>query len=118
MRALAAKLLNDANAFQAQLVPAAAAAGVKLPTDLDDMRRIRIGHMRLQNGLDFDRTFINDQIVSHQDTLALDESMPAGGSPSIVRLAQEGNAVVSANLQRLYELRDSMPAALSAPRLK
>ncbi len=118
VRALAAQLLDEANAFQAKLVPAASAAGIKLPTELDDMRRIRLGHMRLENGLDFDRAFIDDQIASHQDTLALNQSMPPGASPGIAQLASQGNTIVSANLQKLYELRQSMPQALSGPRLR
>jgi predicted outer membrane protein len=69
IRSLAAQLLHQANDFDAQLRPIAASAGIKPPTDLRTDLRIRLGHLRLNQGLDFDRSFLEDQITSHQDAL-------------------------------------------------
>ena len=105
VRALAAQLLQEANDFQARLVPAAAQAGIKLPVVLDDTRRIRIGHMNIQHGLDFDRTFVSDQIISHQDAVEMVEAMPVGGDSPLAHLAHQGNALIKANLQKLRDLQ-------------
>ena len=105
VRTLAAKLLDEANAFQARLVPAAAEAGIKLPDTLDDMRRVRIGHMNLQNGLDFDRSFISDQIASHQDALYMEQAVPTEGNSSLDHLARQGQALIATNLRELQDLQ-------------
>ena len=105
VRALAAQLLQEANDFQAKLVPAAASAGITLPDTLDDMRRVRVGHMRLQNGLDFDRTFVDDQIASHQDAVDMMEAVPASDSSALAQLARQGNALITANLRKLQDLK-------------
>ena len=105
VRALAAQLLDEANAFQARLAPAAARAGITLPDTLDDTRRVRIGHMNLQNGLDFDRTFVSDQIISHQDAVDMVEAMPATSHSALGQLAQRGNALIRTNLQKLLDLQ-------------
>ena len=108
VRALAAQLLQEANDFQARLVPAAAAAGIALPSTLDDERRIRVGHMRLQNGLDFDRTFVEDQIASHQDAVDMMEAMPANDTSALADLSRKGNALISANLVKLKDLQSRL----------
>lgn len=105
VKQLAAQLLEEANDFQAKLMPAAAAAGITLPDGLDDMRRIRVGHMHLQNGLDFDRTFVEDQIASHQDALDMMEAMPKDNTSQMAQLARAGNAQIALNLRKLQDLQ-------------
>ena len=75
VRALAAQFLKEANDFDARLSPIATSAGVKPPTVLRNDLRIRAGHLRLNQGYDFDRAFVEDQIVSHQDAINLQEMM-------------------------------------------
>lgn len=63
VKALAQDLVTEANQFAAQLDPVAASAGITPPNVLRNDLRVRLGHMRLQHGLDFDRSYLNDQIA-------------------------------------------------------
>ena len=106
VKALAQQLTNEANDFATQLGPVAANAGIKPPTELRDDLRVRLGHMRLQQGLDFDRTYLADQIASHEEELAMQGSMAGSGvSPAFADLAQKGPALVRRNLDTLRALQ-------------
>ena len=110
VRTLAAQFLQQANEFDARLRPIAASAGVKPPTVLRTDLRIRAGHLRLNQGLDFDRTFVEDQIVSHQDALNLQEMVmeTPGSNPELQALSRDGTGILRANLAKLHELQRTM----------
>ena len=61
VKEIAAKLLKDTNAFAAKLEPIMKARGINPPTELRRDLRVRLYHLRLGYGLDFDRSFIDDQ---------------------------------------------------------
>lgn len=106
VRALAAKLVNEANRSAEQLAPLAAAAGIRPPNILDYGLRVRLAHMRIQHGLDFDQTFIADQIASHQEALSMHESMmSSGGNPELRAFAERVSALVRENLAALQALQ-------------
>ena len=109
VKALAQQLTDEANDFEAKLAPVAANAGIKPPTELRDDLRVRLGHMRLQQGLDFDRTYLADQIASHEEELAMQDSMAGSGvSPAFADLVQKGQALVRRNLDTLRALQATM----------
>jgi predicted outer membrane protein len=60
VKEIAAKLLNDANAFAAKLDPIMKARGINPPTQLRTDLRLRLYHIHVNYGLDFDRSFIAD----------------------------------------------------------
>ncbi len=107
VRSLAAKLLADANQFDAQLRPIAMQAGITPPTVLPATLRNRAGRLRLGQGAQFDRAFLADQIVSHQDALNLEDAVRTSQSsnPRVASLAQQGFSLVRANLDRLQALQ-------------
>jgi putative membrane protein len=109
VRALAAKMVTDANQLAAKLGPLAAAEGIRPPDILRYSLRIRLGHMRIQNGLDFDRTFVDDQVASHQEAISMHEMMAgSAGSPALRQLAQEAGPIVRGNLRQLQALQLAM----------
>jgi len=109
VKALAQQLTNQANDFAAQLAPTAAAASITPPRVLRNDLRVRLSHMRLQQGLDFDRTYLADQIASHEEALMLEEGMSnAGASPEFLALMQKGNSLLRVNLEKLRELQRQM----------
>jgi predicted outer membrane protein len=110
VKALAADFLKEANDFDAQLRPIAAAAGIKPPTILRTDLRVRAARLRLGQGLDFDRSFIDDQIVSHQDALNMQQSMmnTPGGNAQLRELSTKGNVILSKNLQRLRDVQKQL----------
>jgi predicted outer membrane protein len=109
VRAIAAQLLQDALNFKARAAPVAASAGISPPTALRPDLRVRIAHLRLNQGLDFDKTFIEDQIFSHQDALNMQEMVAnTPGNPQIAVLSREGTSIVRANLAKLRALQRKM----------
>jgi len=116
VRALAAKMLDEANRFAAQLDPLAAAQGIRPPDILRYSLRVRLGHMRIQHGLDFDLTFVEDQIASHQEALSMHEMMvSSGGSLQLRQLAERARAVVIENLHALRALQQTRTAPAADP---
>jgi putative membrane protein len=110
VKAIAAKLLADANNFDAALRPIAAEAGIKPPTVLRTDLRVRAGRLRLGQGRSFDRAFIEDQIVSHQDSLNLDEMIMSQPStnPKLAELSRRGHDLVQSNLEALRAIQRQM----------
>lgn len=110
VKALAARLVDEADQFKAQLAPVAKNAGVQPPNILRQDLRVRLGHMQIQRGLDFDRTYLDDQIASHQEALDAQETMvnSSNTTPAVRALAQHGEVLVRQNLQALKALRQDM----------
>lgn len=105
VKALAQQLVEEADEFAARLEPVAQAAGIAPPTELRSDLRVRLGHMRLQRGLDFDQTYVEDQIASHEEALRREDAMSHSGlSPAFVDLARNGEGLVRANLEKLRDL--------------
>lgn len=110
VRAIAAKLLDDANMFDAKLQAVLAQAGVKAPTQIRSDLRVRLSHMRLQSGLDFDRTFLEDQIATHEEIINRQQMMSGtpGMNPQIIQLAAAGSEILKRNLAELRSLQMKM----------
>jgi len=109
VKALAQQLTSEANEFAARLRPVASAAGIQPPTELRNDLRIRLGHMQLQQGLDFDRTYLADQIASHEEEIMMQDTMRgASVSPQFATLAQQGQVLVQRNLDTLRALQAQM----------
>jgi putative membrane protein len=116
VKALAQRLTDEANQFEAMLGPVAKSVGVAPPDILRDDLRVRVGHMRLQHGLDFDQTYVDDQIASHEEALSDQSAMGDGKetSPAIRDLARRGEVLLRVNLQALRALRHDLGAAASS----
>ena len=106
VRAISEQLTNQANDFAARLGPTAAAASIRPPSILREDLRVRLGHMRLQQGQDFDRTYVGDQIASHEELLRMQGSMSEGAvSPQFAALMRDGTTLVRDNLEKLRTLQ-------------
>ena len=106
VKAISDQLTSQANEFAARLAPTAAAASIKPPSVLRNDLRVRLGHMRLQQGLDFDRTYVGDQIASHEELLRMQGGMSEGTvSPQFATLMRDGTSLVRENLEKLRALQ-------------
>ena len=103
--------MNDANAFAAKAKPIVEAQGIKLPTELRTDLRVRLYHLRLDRGLDFDRSFIDDQIASHEEALDRQELFlgTPEHNPQLFALAKEGIATARQNLAALRAIQRQLP---------
>ncbi len=109
MKALAQQLTDGANGFADKLGPVAADAGVRPPALLRNDLRIRLGHMQVQQRLDFDRTYLTDQIASHEEEKVVQDSMSgAGVSPAFATLVEQGQDIIRRNLDTLRSLQAGM----------
>lgn len=106
VKALAAQFMQQAEDFAAKLGPLAAQSGISPPTELRNDLRVRLSHMRLQSGQDFDRTWVSDQIASHEEeTMMQDQMMSAPVSPQYGAVIKQGQALVGQNLETLRQLQ-------------
>ncbi len=106
VKAISEQLTNQANEFASRLAPTAAAASIQPPSILREDLRVRLGHMRLQQGLDFDRTYVGDQIASHEELLRMQGGMNEGAvSPQFATLMRDGTSLVRENLEKLRALQ-------------
>lgn len=114
VKALAQQLTSQANEFADQLAPTAAAASITPPRVLRDDLRVRLGHMRLQQGLGFDRAYLADQIASHEEVLKMENGMNNEGvSPQFATLMQQGTGLLQTNLNKLRALQAQIGSARS-----
>ena len=106
VKAISEQLTSQANEFAARLGPTAAAASIKPPSILRNALRVRLGHMQLQQSLAFDRTYVADQIASHEELLRMQGGMNEGTvSPEFETLMREGTSLVRENLEKLRVLQ-------------
>lgn len=104
------KINNSAEYFAKQIYPAAARAGIKPPADLPTGLRVRLDHMHRQQGIDFDKDYVNDQIYSHQTNLyQLQDEAEHGTDPELKALAQRAVPVVQDDITRLRALQRRVP---------
>ena len=106
VKAIAARLMQEANDYADRLGPVAKQVGIKPPTILRNDLRVRLGHMQVQNGAFFDRTYLDDQIASHEEAVRSQEMMnPQQYSQPLMSLAGRGLSLIQGNLADLRALR-------------
>ena len=112
VRNFALDLVRQADEVDARIKPVAAQLGIALPDVLRYDLRVRLSHMRYQQGLDFDATYIDDQIASHVESLRMLEAMPASGaSEPLKAIATQSVAIITRNTARLKALQRKMMLA-------
>ena len=113
---LATKLLADAHLAQEQFDPVIKAAGITLPSELRSDLRIRLFHIRRDRGLDFDRSFVDDQIASHVEFLDRYNMMKdtPGQNPQLVALAAQARPYFVKNLADLRAIQKQLPPSPEA----
>jgi predicted outer membrane protein len=108
---IATRLLADAHLAQEKFDPVIKAAGITLPSELRSDLRIRLFHIRRDSGLDFDRSFVDDQIASHvefQDRYNMMEDTP-GQNSQLVALAAQARPYLVKNLADLRAIQKQLP---------
>jgi predicted outer membrane protein len=111
VKEIAAKLLEGANLFAAKLDRIMKAWGINPPTELRSDLRVRLYHIRLNHGLDFDRSFLWDQIFSHREALHRLEMLLStpGQNPQLVALVKDRDERLRQNLAALRAIQRQLP---------
>jgi putative membrane protein len=109
IRDFALDLVRQANEIDARVKPVAQQLGIRLPDVLRYDLRVRLGHMRYQHGLDFDQTYVDDQVASHVEAVRMAEAMPASGASAPMKaIAAESSAIIKRNTDHLLALQRRM----------
>lgn len=113
VRAFAKQMVEDHLRARQELGEAAIAAGLQAPPPaLSGDQAMLLGALQSQRGSQFDRTYMRQQVLAHQQALAVEQTYAAGGSMSALR-----EAAVSAVplIQHHLQMARTLDAALSAP---
>jgi predicted outer membrane protein len=116
VKEIAAHLLEGADLFAAKLDRMMQARGINQPTELRSDLRIRLYHIRLNHGLDFDRSFLWDQIFSHREALHRLEVLLStpGQNPQLVALVKDRDEKLRQNLAALRAIQAQLPPATAS----
>jgi predicted outer membrane protein len=108
VRALAQDLVRQADALDAQLEPVTRQMNIRNPNVLRRDLRIRLGHVIYQHGLDFDETYLEDQVASHERALEeLNKAVSATSAP-LSPVATQSRDTIARSTERLKALQHEM----------
>jgi len=107
VRNLAQSLVQQSNALDAKLQPVTSQLNIKNPDIMRRDLRIRIFHVLFQHGLDFDQTYVEDQLSNHEVALAALGPV-SDTSPPLTPVATQGKETISQNAARLQALQNQM----------
>jgi putative membrane protein len=113
IRAAAERMIIDHTANTHHLMAALEmneARGVaEPPAALDKRRQTMIEHLRDAPDEGFDRTYASQQVMAHEETVALMRSYASGGdNPQLRSVAQSALPVVERHLEHMSVLQESL----------
>lgn len=71
VRAFAQRMVDDHTAAGEQMSQIATDMGLQPPTDMGAAHQLKLAYLQVQEGADFDRRYMEQQILAHQDAVAL-----------------------------------------------
>ncbi|MEV4351131.1 DUF4142 domain-containing protein [Actinoplanes sp. NPDC049596] len=109
VKALAARLIRDHTAMDADLTAVARRAGVALPKGITADQRRRLGQYESFETARFDLLYVLTQLVGHQVAMNNGETeVKEGTDPRVVQLAKASAPIVKAHHHDLTKLREQM----------
>jgi len=99
IKKFAREMIADHTKTTAKLKPAAKAAGITPPTELDNRRQGLINNLKTA-GADFDKTYATQQAASHQEALDLMQNYAKNGENAQLKaVAAEAEPIVAHHLE-------------------
>jgi putative membrane protein len=111
VKAFAAMMIHDHTQSTAALKAAIKASGatVSLPTDLPTDKKAKLDELTSAAPADFDKAYMESQVMAHQDALTVMKAYAAGGdTPQIKDFAAKTALVVQMHLDKASNVRDSL----------
>jgi len=111
VKAFAAMMIHDHTQSTAALKAAIAASGqpLTLPIDLPGDKKAKIDELSAAAPADFDKTYIDSQIMAHQDALSVMQAYAANGNtPALKDFAAKIAPVVQMHLSKASSIKDAM----------
>ena len=109
VRALAAEIVSKANRLYPEMEDAIRKNGITAPRELSGDLRARLDRTRSLRGAAFDRSYLADQVETHQRALRVFQAEQARTQdPAMRALVEEATPVVQEDLGKLQALQGSI----------
>jgi putative membrane protein len=106
VKAFAKMMVADHTALQAEMAPLIAKAGKTAPTDLDQRRKGFLDNLKAADAKDFDKTYIDQQVAAHDETLTLMKGYADNGDDAGLKAAAAKTAPkVQAHLDKAKAIK-------------
>jgi len=111
VKAFAKMMITDHTALTNQMKPLIAKAGKTAPADLDQRRKGFLDNLNAASPKDFDKTYIDQQVSAHEETLSLLKGYADNGDdPGLKAAAAKAAPKVQAHLDKAKALQAKMGA--------
>lgn len=105
----ATEMISDHSAARMKLDSIAGRLNISLPDSMSRPNQQLLARLSGLNGVDFDTTYISNQVVAHQSTRTLlEEQISRGDDQSLIDYAEEQLPIVNRHLQDAMRIRNSM----------
>jgi putative membrane protein len=109
VKAFAKMMVTDHTALMNEMKPLVTKAGKTPPTDLDQRRKGFLDNLRAAGPADFDKTYIDQQVAAHQETLTLMQGYADNGDDAGLKgAAGKAAPKVQAHLDRAQALQGKL----------
>jgi putative membrane protein len=110
VRSFAQQMVDDHSRDSRALVHAATASGLQPPPSaLSSDQAVLLGALQSLRGPDFDRTYLRQQLLAHDQALAVEQNFADGGTDANLRFAaQAAVPTIQQHLQMAQSLRDAI----------
>ncbi len=107
VRAFAQQMIQDHTRISQALRQATTASGMPPPPiSLSDDGQKFLAQLQSLKGPDFDRAYVRQQVLAHQQALVVEQGYAAGGSdPNVRQAAQSAVPVIQHHLQTAQQMR-------------
>ena len=111
VRAFAQQMILDHSQTSEALGKAAVAAGLPPPPPAMNADQSRmLSALQSQTGPDFDRAYVDQQVLAHTQALAVEQSFAAAGKePNLRHTAEQAVPLIQHHLEMAQQLRASLP---------
>jgi putative membrane protein len=111
VKAFAAMMIHDHTQSTAALKAAIKASGatVSLPSELPTDKKAKLDELTSASPADFDKAYMQSQVMAHQDALTVMQAYAANGDTSQIKdFAAKTATVVQMHLDKASNVRDSL----------
>lgn len=108
VRQYAQQMIRDHQQQQPRVTALAKEKGVDVATQLDAPRQATIDRLRDLQGSQFDQTYMDAQVTSHQETVQAYETAAAEGDPQVNELASKSLPMLRHHLQMAQRLQTAL----------
>jgi putative membrane protein len=112
VQAFAKRMIKDHTALGKEMAPLIKAAGQTPPADLDQRRKGFLDNLKAASPADFDKTYIDQQVAAHEETLTLMQGYAKDGSDAGLKAgAAKAIPMVQAHLDLAKQIQAKLSGA-------